>query len=140
MFHIGHPDKVAQAKFVNQTQQAIENAHKIILQTQVQTIEKEVSVDVVKYVEVPIEKIVEIIKEIRVEVPVETIKIVETIKEVPVEVKVEVIKEVEKLVEIIKEIPTNVIRIETKILEKVPMWAILAMVLELVIILGLLVK
>jgi len=68
-----------------------------------------------KIVEVPIEveKIVEVIKEVPVDVIKEVDKIVEVIKEVPVEV----IKEVEKIVEVIKEVPVEIINEVEKIVE-----------------------
>ena len=58
----------------------------------------------------------EVIREIRVEVPVEVIKEVEIIKEVVVEKPVEIIKEVpvEKLVEVIKEVPVEKIVTKTE--------------------------
>ncbi len=66
------------------------------------------TVEVVKEVEVEVEKIIEVVKEVEVEVEkiVEVVKIVEkeveveVIKEVEVGVEVEVIKEVEKIIEI----------------------------------------
>ena len=68
-----------------------------------------------KIVEVPIEveKIVEVIKEVPVDVIKEVDKIVEVIREVPVEV----IKEVEKIVEVIKEVPVEIINEVEKIVE-----------------------
>jgi hypothetical protein len=85
----------------------------------VEYIEKEVPIEIIKYVEketireVPIEVIKEIEKIVVVEkeVPIEkivekTIEVpIEIIKEVIKEVPLEVIKEVEKIVEIIKEVP-----------------------------------
>jgi len=70
-------------------------------------------------------QVVELIKEVRIEVPVEVIKEVpvevpvEVIKEVPVEVPVEVIKEVrvEVPVEVIKEVPVEV---PVEIIKEVP--------------------
>lgn len=76
----------------------------------------EVIKEVEKLVEVPVDRIVEVVKEVekRVEVPVEVIKEVERLVEVEkrVEVPVEVVREVEKIVEVEKrvEVPVEVIK------------------------------
>jgi hypothetical protein len=55
----------------------------------------------------------EVIREKRVEIPVEVIKEVEKIVEVIKEVPIEIIKEVEKVVEVIKEVPVEKIVVKT---------------------------
>ena len=83
--------------------------------------EKRVEIEVIreKRVEVPIEiiKEVEVIKEVEkiIEVPVEIIKEVEKIVEVPIEI----IKEVEKIVEVTKEIPVDRVVVK-EVIKEVP--------------------
>jgi len=83
--------------------------------------EKDLKIEVIreKRVEVPIEiiKEVEVIKEVEkiIEVPVEIIKEVEKIVEVPIEI----IKEVEKIVEVTKEIPVDRVVVK-EVIKEVP--------------------
>ena len=89
--------------------------------------EKQVEVEVIreKRVEIPVEIIKEVVKVEYVEVPVEKIvtvekpveKLVEVIKEVPVEVIKEV--QVEKIVEVIKEVPVEKVVIN-EVIKEVP--------------------
>jgi len=106
-----------------------------LLNAGIETKEKEVIKEVVKYVEVPVVEEKEVIKieyvevEKRVEVPVDRVveKIVEVVKEVPVdrvviqEKTVEVIKEVpvEVIKEIVKEVPVEKVVIQ-EIIKEVP--------------------
>ena len=108
------------------------------------------------YVDRPVDRIVEIIKEIerKVEVPVEKIveKIVQVEKrvEVPVEKIIERIVEVEKrieipvdrVVEVVKEVEKEVVREVEKICIKlkIPMWAFGVMAVEAVTIIALLLR
>lgn len=105
---------------------------------------KEIPVEVIKYIDRPIEIIKEIPVEIIKEVKVIETQIIEKPIEIIKEVQVEVIKEIEVVKKEIVEIPTEIlkeiIKIETQILEKVPMWCMIAMVLELTVIIGLLIK
>ena len=106
-----------------------------LLNAGIETKEKEVIKEVIKYVEVPVVEEKEVIKieyvevEKRVEVPVDRVveKIVEVVKEVPVdrvviqEKTVEVIKEVpvEVIKEIVKEVPVEKVVIQ-EIIKEVP--------------------
>ena len=106
-----------------------------LLNAGVETKEKEVIKEVIKYVEVPVVEEKEVVKieyvevEKRVEVPVDRIveKIVEVVKEVPVdrvviqEKTVEVIKEVpiEVIKEIVKEVPVEKVVIQ-EVVKEVP--------------------
>ena len=74
----------------------------VIKQVQV-PVEVVVAKEVVKVVEVPVEKIVEVEKEVVVEV--EKVEIVEVVKEVPVEVEKEVVVEVVKVVQVVVDYP-----------------------------------
>jgi hypothetical protein len=106
-----------------------------LLNAGVETKEKEVIKEVIKYVEVPVVEEKEVIKieyvevEKRVEVPVDRVveKIVEVVKEVPVdriviqEKTVEIVKEVpvEVIKEIVKEVPVEKVVIQ-EIIKEVP--------------------
>ncbi len=76
----------------------------------VETVVVERAVEVVKEVEVevPVERVVEVVKEVEVEVPVE--RVVEVVKEVEVEVPVERVVEVIKEVEVEVEVPVEVVK------------------------------
>ena len=82
-----------------------------LLNAGVETKEKEVIKEVIKYVEVPVVEEKEVIKIEYVDVPVE--KIVEVIKEVPVD------RVVEKIVEITKEIPVEKVVIK-EVIKEIP--------------------
>lgn len=117
----------------------------LTISNETKVIEKEV----IKYIEVPVEKVITVVKEIPVEVVKEVKvveeKLVEVIKEVPVEVvKIEekiIEKPVEKLVEIIKEIPTEVKVVEEKIINvfHIPMWCKIIIGLQSLVIITLLI-
>ena len=92
-----------------------------LLNVNQETKEKEVIKEVIKYVEIPVVEVKEVIKIEYVEVPVEKIvtkeviveKIVEIIKEVPVD------RVVEKIVEITKEIPVEKVVIK-EVIKEIP--------------------
>jgi hypothetical protein len=88
---------------------------------------KEVPVEVIRYVDR------EVIKEVIEEVPVIVTKEIEVIKEVPVEVIKEVIVQVEKQVEVIKEVEVRVPYIQHMV-PRWCRWTILLAVVELVVI------
>lgn len=132
---IGPKKLDAKESFVKATTEAVDNAQ-VLMINRILELEQQIN-EIIQ--STPIEKTIEVIREIKV---IEE-KIVEVPKEIIKEVKVEVIKEicveVEKPIEVIREVEKEVIKIEEKFLKVVPMWAFMTIGLEALIIIGLLV-
>lgn len=114
----------------------------------IETEVKPIATETIKYIEVPVEKIVTVTKEVIKQVDVEVVKYVDVIKEVIVEkvvqVPFETIKYVEKTVEKIIEVPVEKIReIEKQvvsIVHKIPYYYWMGLGIQTIIMLILLTK